>query len=110
MHKNTNKPTPEAKALSLFLMAYKTKNPLFKEHAKRINRQWDLVKAGELKQKDYNKEVLTLLNSFGGYQEVIEKTVRYYLKKTGEWNLKGNDQYCIDAQKIVDRIKSSENQ
>ena len=44
MEKNSEKPSPEAKALSLFLMAYKTKDPIYKEKAKRINRLWDLVK------------------------------------------------------------------
>ena len=41
--KNIEKPSAQAKALSLFLMAYKTVNPVYKEKAKRINRLWGLV-------------------------------------------------------------------
>jgi hypothetical protein len=104
MRRNTEKPTAEAKALSLFLMAYKTTSPSFKEQAKRINKQWDLVKEGELSKKEYLEEVQRLLMSYGGYEEVVEKTVRYYLKTTGEWKLKGDDKYCIDAQEIADKI------
>ena len=47
MQKNTEKPTPEAKALSLFLMAFKTKDPIYKEKSKRINKLWDLLMDGE---------------------------------------------------------------
>jgi len=61
MEKNTEKPSPEAKALSLFLMAYKTKDPIYKERAKRINRQWDLVKNDELSKSDYMEEVQDML-------------------------------------------------
>ena len=43
MKKTSEKPSPEAKALSLFLMAYKTKDPVYKEKSKRINRLWSLV-------------------------------------------------------------------
>ena len=98
------KPTPEAKALSLFLMAHKKSKPIYKEKAKRINKQWDLVQSDELSQNDYDKEVQNMLTSFGGYSEVLEKTVRYYIEKTGEWTLKGDDKYCQDAQKIADKI------
>ena len=38
MKKNSPKPSAEAKALSLFLMAYKTIKPKYKEQSKRINR------------------------------------------------------------------------
>ncbi len=44
----SNKPTPEAKALSLFLMAYKTESPSYKEKSKRINRLWKLVLTEDL--------------------------------------------------------------
>ena len=99
-------PSPEAKALSLFLMAYKTIDPIYKEKSKRINRQWDLVKANLLSKADYMAEVQKMLSSYGGYSEVVEKTVKYYIEKTGEWKLKGDDKYCIDAKEIADKILS----
>ena len=101
---STAKPTPEAKALSLFLMAYKTKDPKYKETSKRINKMWDLVMEGELSRTNYNDEIVNLLTSFGGYTVVVEKTVRFYIKKTGVWKLKGEDKYCEDAQKVADEI------
>ena len=104
MKKNSEKPTPEAKALSLFLMAYKTIDPLYKEKNKRINRQWDLVKMDKLSMNDYMEEVQSMLTSYGGYSEVVEKTVRFYIEKTGEWTLQGDDKYCLDAKKIADKI------
>lgn len=104
MSKNIEKPSPEVKALSLFLMAYKTKNPLYKEKSKRINRQWDLVKTNQLSKSDYMAEVQSMLTSYGGYSEVVEKTVKFYIEKTGEWNYQGNDKYGQDAQKIADEI------
>ncbi|MDB4061578.1 hypothetical protein N8371_07165 [Vicingaceae bacterium] len=100
----SNKPTPEAKALSLFLMAYKTESPSYKEKSKRINRLWKLVLTEELSNADYIKEVQSTLESYGGYSEVVEKTVRFYIEKTGKWNLQGDDQYCKDAQKIAEEI------
>lgn len=102
--KEAIKPTPEAKALSLFLMAYKTTNPVYKEKSKRINRLWSLVLKGELEKADYAKEVESMLESSGGYTEVVEKTVKYYIDKTGDWKLKGDDKYCRDAQKVADKI------
>jgi len=104
MKKNAEKPSPEAKALSLFLMAYKTTNSNYKEKSKRINRLWDLVRTNDLSKKDYMEEVQIMLMSYGGYAEVIEKTVRFYIEKTGEWTLKGTDKYCLDAQQIADQI------
>ncbi len=104
MKKKTEKPSAEAKALSLFLMAYKTINPIYKEKAKRINKQWDQVGLNLLSRADYMAEVKDMLSSYGGYSEVVEKTVRYYIEKTGEWKLKGNDKYCLDAKKIADKI------
>ena len=104
MKKNIEKPSPEAKALSLFLMAYKAKNPLFKEKLKRINKRWDLVKTGEISKSDYLNEVQSMLISYGGYSEVVEKTVRFYIESTGEWNLQGVDKYCVDAKQIADKI------
>ena len=101
---STAKPTPEAKALSLFLMAYKTKDTKYKETSKRINKMWDLVMEGELSRTNYNDEIQNLLTSFGGYAVVVEKTVRFYIKKTGSWKLKGEDKYCEDAQKVADEI------
>ena len=104
MKKKIEKPSPEAKALSLFLMAYKTINPIYKEKSKRINRLWDLVTKDELSRSDYIEEVQNMLTSYGGYTKVIEKTVRFYIEKTGEWKLQGDDKYCLDAKKIADKI------
>lgn len=104
MKKNTVKPSPEAKALSLFFMAYKTIDPIYKEKSKRINRLWDLVRARELSNEDYMAEVQNMLTSYGGYLEVVEKTVQYYIEKTGEWKLEGDDKYCQDAKIIADKI------
>jgi len=101
---STLKPTPEAKALSLFLMAYKTKDPIYKENSKRINKLWDMVRDDEMTMSDYMEEVKSILTSYGGYNVVVEKTVRYYIEKTGEWKLKGEDKYCEDAQKVADKI------
>ena len=100
----SNKPTPEAKELSLFLMAYKTKSPSYKEKSKRINRLWKLVSTEELSNADYMEEVQSMLESYGGYSEVVEKTVQFYIEKTGEWKLQGDDKYCIYAQEIANRI------
>ena len=104
MKKTSEKPSPEAKALSLFLMAYKTKDHSYKEKAKRINRLWDLVRRDELSKSEYQEEVSKMLGLYGGYSEVVEKTVKFYLDKTGEWNLKGDDKYCQDAQRIADKL------
>jgi hypothetical protein len=104
MKNKPEKPSPEAKALSLFLMAYKTINPIYKEKSKRINRLWDLVIKDELSRNDYIEEVQNMLTAYGGYSEVVEKTVRFYIEKTGEWKLKGDDKYCLDAKQIADKI------
>lgn len=104
MKKTSEKPSPEAKALSLFLMAYKTIDPIYKEKLKRINRLWDLVVINKLEKADYQTEIESILESYGGYTEVIEKTVQYYIDKTGEWKLNGDDKYCQDAQVIADKI------
>mgnify|MGYP001822870442 CR=1 FL=1 len=104
MKKNIEKPTPEAKALSLFLMAYKTIDPIYKEQSKRINKLWSLVSIGELSKKDYFEEVQKMLTSYGGYSEVVEKTVQFYIEKTGEWTLQGDDKYCQDAKLVADKI------
>lgn len=104
MKKKTEKPSAEAKALSLFLMAYKTKSPSYKEKSKRINRLWDLVIKEELSKSDYMSEVQEMLTSYGGYSQVIEKTVAFYIDKTGTWNLEGNDKYCSDAKKIAAKL------
>jgi len=104
MKKDIEKPSPEAKALSLFLMAYKTIKPIYKEKSKRINRLWDLVKDNKLSRSDYMEEVQNMLTSYGGYSEVVEKTVKFYIEKTGEWKLQGDDKYCLDAKQIADKI------
>ena len=105
MSKNSQKPTPEAKALSIFLMAYKSYDKRYKEMLKRINKRWDMVRSGDLDKEIYLKEVQGILNEYGGYEEVIEKTVRYYIKKTGDWTLKGDDKYCLDAKILADKIQ-----
>jgi hypothetical protein len=104
MKENLEKPSAEAKALSLFLMAFKPKDPIYKEQSKRINRIWDLVKLGDLNKKAYLKEVDTMLAAYGGYLAVVEKTVQFYIEKTGEWTLQGDDKYCLDAKKFADAI------
>jgi len=104
MKKQPEKPSPEAKALSLFLMAFKTIDPSYKEKAKRINRLWDLVSTKELSKNNYLEEVQNMLTEYGGYSKVVEKTVRFYIDKTGEWTLKGDDKYCQDAKKIADKF------
>jgi hypothetical protein len=104
MSKKSDKPSPEAKALSLFLMAHKSTNPAYKEKAKRINRLWSLVQKNEFSGSDYVEEVQNMLTSLGGYSEVVEKTVKFYIDKTGEWTLKGEDKYCQDAQAVADNI------
>ena len=104
MNKITEKPTPEAKALSLFLQAYKTKDPIYKEKSKRINRLFDLVKSQELSRSDYMQEVQNMLALYGGYSVVVQKTVKYYIDKTGEWTLKGEDKYYLDAKKVADTL------
>lgn len=104
MKRKIEKPSTEAKALSLFLMAYKTINPIYKEKSKRINKQWSLVLANKLSRREYNEEVQSMLTSYGGYEKVIEKTVRFYIEKTGEWKLQGDDKYGLDTKKIADEI------
>tara|TARA_R110002096_G_C14396658_1_gene707050 strand:+ start:487 stop:810 length:324 start_codon:yes stop_codon:yes gene_type:complete len=104
MSKNIEKPSAEAKALSLFLMAYKSKDPIYKEKSKRINRLWDLVKGNQLSKDDYLSEINEMIASFGGYSEIIEKTIRFYIEKFGEWKSRGDDQYAKDAQKIANEI------
>ena len=104
MTKLSSRPSKEAKALSLFLMAYKTIDPIYKEKSKRINKQWDLVLKDELSRSEYNEEVLKMLESYGGYEAVVEKTVKFYIEKTGEWTLKGDSQYCQDAKLVADKL------
>ena len=105
MANHSQKPTPEAKALSLFLMAYKSYDNKYKEMLKRINKRWDMVRSEDLDKEIYLKEVQGMLDENGGYEEVIEKTVRFYIKKSGDWTLKGEDKYCKDAQAIADKIQ-----
>lgn len=104
MAENKDKPTPEAKALSLFLMAFKKTDPACNESSKRINKIWRQVTMGDREKYQYLKEVKNTLQTFGGYDEVLEKTVRFYIEKTGEWKLKGDDKYCKDAQRMADKI------
>ncbi len=104
MEDKLEKPTAEAKALSLYLMAFKKTSPKHKEKSKRISKQWGRVGKGELSSSDYLKEVQSMLKSFGGYSKVVEQTVRFYIEKTGEWKLKGEDKYCLDAKEVADKI------
>lgn len=104
MKKNLEKPSHEAKALSLYLMAFKSSSPTHKEKSKRINRLWNLVLNDELDINEYLQEVQTMLTSYGGYSEVVEQTVRFYIEKKGEWKLQGDDKYAIDARQIADKI------
>lgn len=107
MKGKNEKPSAEAKALSLFLMAYKSKNPIYKEQSKRINKLWDLVTKDELSAENYAEEVQKLLAANGGYEEVVEKTVRFYIRKTGAWKLQGDDKYCNDARLVAEKVKNS---
>ena len=102
MKKDTIKPAREAKALSLYLMAFKNAKPKNKENAKRNNKQWNRVKDESLSMKDYMAEVQTMLDFYGGYSKVVEDTVWHFIKKTGRWELEGDDQYCIDARRVAD--------
>lgn len=99
-------PSPEAKALSLFLMAYKAKSAIYKEKSKRINRLWDLVKAGKLKDSDYMEEIKSMLEGYGGYEAVVEKTVKFYIDTTGKWKSQGDDKYSLDAKAVADKMLS----
>ncbi len=57
MSRKPQKPTPQAKALSLFLMAFKSKDPIYKEKSKRINRLFYLVQDNEMSKEEYLEEV-----------------------------------------------------
>ncbi len=105
--KNADKPSPEAKALSLYLMAFKASKPAIKEQAKRMNKNWDRVKDGSLSQEDYATKVTSVLEAHGGYEKVLKDTVYFYIRKTGKWTLKGDDKYCQDAQLLADKILES---
>lgn len=104
MKKTSGKPTAEAKALSLFLMAHKSTSNTHKEKSKRINRLWSLVMKNELSASDYAAEVQKMLTSYGGYDSVVEQTVKFYIDKTGEWTLEGEDKYCLDAKQVAEKM------
>ena len=106
MKNSTEKPSAQAKALSLFLMAHKTKDQKYTEMSKRIKKLWIKVLNDKLSKNDYAIEVESMLACLGGYDDVVEKTVHFYIDKTGKWKLQGEDKYCIDAKKIADQIKS----
>lgn len=97
-------PSKEAKALSLFLMAFKSKEPAYLEKSKRINKLWRMVTRNQLNTKDYMKEVNNVIATYGGYNEIVEKTVKFYISKTGKWDLKGEDKYCKDAKRFADKL------
>ena len=50
------------------------------------------------------EEVQNMLTSYGGYSEVVEKTVRFYIETTGEWKSLGDDKYSLDARQIAEKI------
>lgn len=77
---------------------------MYKEQLKRINKSWDLLVDHDISKAEYLAEVEDMLASHDGYEAVIEKTVRFYLHKTGEWKLQGEDKYCQDAQTIADKL------
>jgi hypothetical protein len=104
MNKNSAKPTPEAKALSLFLMAHKSVNPTFKNESRRMNSLWDKVSINKITKDQYQEEVQKALTNYGGYDAVVEKTVKFYIDKTGEWKLQGDDKYCVDAKAVADKL------
>ena len=106
MSKHTDKPSPEVKALSLFLMAFKKTSPTYDKKSKRMNKLWNQVLSDEISKSYYLEEVDSMLAYFGGYEEVLEKTVRHFIEKKGEWKLDGNDRFSKDAQKVADRILS----
>ena len=85
-------------------MAFKTIDPIYKEKSKWINKQWDMVQSRELSRTEYQEKVQKMLTSYGGYSEVLEKTVKHYIKTTGKWTMKGDDKYCQDARKVADGI------
>ena len=96
MKNTSDKPTPEAKALSLFLMAFKATKPVYKEQSNRIHRLWGLVTKEEMSSEEYLEKVNSMLKLNGGYLAVVEKTVRHYIDK--------DDKYCKDAQEIADNL------
>lgn len=102
--KEVEAPSKEAKALSLFLMAFKAKDPAYLEKSKRINKLWRLVSRNEYSSKDYLKEVHNVIASYGGYKDIVEKTVKFYIAKTGKWDLKGDDKYCQDAKRVAEKL------
>ena len=104
MEDNKQKPTPEAKALSLFLMAFKSENQQYKDKARQMKNRRDLVMAGELDPDKYQNEVKGTLATYGGYTKVIEKTVQYYIDKFGEYKSQGDDKYAKDAQAIAENL------
>lgn len=106
MTKNTEKPSPEVKALSLFLMSHKSLSQNYKEKSKRINKLWTQVGSGGTTKAVYLEEVQNMLDSFGGYDKVVEKTVQFYINKTGKWKLEGDDKFCVDAKAVADKINA----
>ncbi len=104
MDHRTEKPSKETKALSLYLMAFKSDDYDIKDKNKQMNRLWSMVQNGELEKSDYLHEVEVMLTELGGYEAVLEKTVRYYIDKSGEYRSRGDDQYAKDAQEIADKV------
>ena len=104
MKNKLEKPSAEAKALSLFLMAHKSVSAKHKDNASLIKELWSMVLNGNLDIEKYLKEVNAMLESYGGYSKVVEKTVKYYIDKTGSWKAGGDDKYAQDAQAVADSI------
>lgn len=104
MKNKLEKPSPEAKALSLFLMSHKAVSTAHKEDYSLIKELWSMVLNGSIDIEKYLKEVQIMLESYGGYSEVVEKTVKFYIEKTGEWKPGGDDKYSQDTKEVADRI------
>ncbi len=108
MEDNKQKPTPEAKALSLFLMTFKSENQQYKDKARQVKNRRDMVLSGDLDKDKYQNEVKGILATYGGYTKVIEKTVQHYINKFGEYKSQGDDKYAKDAQAIAEKLMAGD--
>jgi len=87
MKNNLEKPAPEAKALSLFLMAHKNVGSEHKENANYIKELWSMVLNGKLDQRKYSQEVSAMVKFYGGDEKGVENKVKYFFYKNGEVKL-----------------------
>ena len=51
-------------------------------------------------------EIQSMIGDYGGYETVIEKTIKFYIDTAGEWKSKGDDKYSQDAKEIADKLTS----